>query len=143
MAPICTVGMCVEFFNFTFCLTKPNSIPECPSSLALRKLQLSAQPSSFTLASQAPPVQGLWSQRPQGQGGGWARRGLTYVFFQIKTQPYFSLQKQKRKPKKIPTFELHLSLSCLHLLCSGARQGCVYVLGEGGWRHIHSIQSPG
>ena len=67
---------------------------------------------------------------------------MTYVFFQINMQPYFSLQKQKRKPKKIPTFELHLNLSCLHLLYSGARQLCVYVLGECGWRHIHSRSEP-
>lgn len=29
--------MCVEFFNFIFCLKKPNSILKCASSLALGK----------------------------------------------------------------------------------------------------------
>lgn len=99
MAPICTVGMCVEFFNFTFCLTKPNSIPECPSSLALRKLQPSAQP-SFTLASQAPPAQGLWSQCPPGAGERLGQEGADLCFLSNKNTTLFFFTKAEKETKK-------------------------------------------
>lgn len=44
--------------------------------------------------------------------------------FKQKTQPYFSLQKQKRKPKKIPTFELYTSVRLVFILFPRAAQAC-------------------
>ncbi|XP_054195997.1 uncharacterized protein LOC124903837 [Homo sapiens] len=55
----------------------------------------SSQPGSL-----ASPAQTCGPSIPQSQGTGPAGGGFMFCFKQ-KTQPYFSLQKQKRKPKKI------------------------------------------
>lgn len=65
------------------------------------------------------------------EAGVWlGGEGLSYVFFETKNQPYFSLQKQKRKPKKIATFELYFSLLSLFSLLASSGQRRTLTVGR-------------
>lgn len=56
--------------------------------------------------------------------------------FKQKTPPYFSLQKQKRKPKKMPTFELYTSVHLVFILFTPAAQAWV---GQGSLLQLEGI----
>lgn len=134
-APVCIVGMCAEFFNFTFCLTSQTPFP-------MPFLSGSEEPPHRVPAPLLPgPATWPLLPRPSGpstpRGRGEAGQGGGLCSLSNKKHNLIFLYKsKKRKPKKIPTFELYLSLSCLYSLCwdsSGRREK-----GPSGWG-----QSPG
>lgn len=100
--------MCVKFFNFIFCLTKPNSIPEHSSSVALKEDPAQCPASSLGPGQVGPSCPSPEVTAPlRGRGEEEWGRGLPHVFFQTKKHNLIFLYKsKKRKPKKIPTFEL-------------------------------------
>jgi hypothetical protein len=95
----------VKFFYFISGLTKPNS----PASLFLT---LRKYPHRH-----ASPARPAWSPRTSGPGTLWLGERLLLRFCFSQKIHYFSLQKQKIKPKNIPTFELCLTVSFFFFSC--------------------------
>lgn len=99
LAPICIMGMCVEFLNFIFYLTKPISIPECPSALALWKLPHREFPSYLWWPRSAWPLLFRISspRTQQEKGRGKEDRRLCFVSNKKHNLVFFTKSKKETK----------------------------------------------
>lgn len=129
LALICIVGTRVDFLIFFFLPNKAKLRSQ--TQFLSGSEEAPVQPTLLLSGPGRSALSGPGPANTPTEAGVWlGGEGLSYVFFETKNQPYFSLQKQKRKPKKIATFELYFSLLSLFSLLASLGQRRTLTMGR-------------